>query len=424
MPEYKRKKIRTSRRKSKKLEVSPAQENIPVFKSGKRKPDITQDESIRVVRGKKGEKRKRFYIVVAAVVAVALLLSVLSFVLPVGLFESTQNFVLSMGSGGYPADLSGGAVVNCLPRDNYYYVLTDTSIMAFSNGGKKIFSFVHGFSSPIMATSQTRAILFDQGKNTAIIYNLSGVVDKIESKDEIITVDISKNGEYALVTKSDSYASSVSVYNKRGKSIYSINFAKDMVNNVDIASSGKKIVVSTLNAEAGKLVSSVRVYGFNSANPEFKLDLDEDMVYDIENTGSGFFVTTHNKMRFVKWSKYTVSENDFDGEIDSVRYSDSGVLLVYNKTNDKSDNEAVLFTNSGKKISEFEIKDVIHDIRFSRGRVYVMSDNKITIFDKHGEILRSDSCGFGGVRLVVTGANTVCIVTDSEVQKAVIKEGA
>ena len=423
MPEYKRKKIRTSRLKPKKRKVKPVQEDIPVFGGRKHKPDITQDESIRVVRGRKGEKRKRFYIAAISVALVALLLTVLSFVLPVGLFESTQNFVLALGSGSYPADLSGGAVINCVPKDNYYYVLTDTSIMLFSNGGKKIFSSVHGFSSPIMATSQTRAILFDQGKTAAIIYNISGVVDKVESKDEIITADISKNGEYALVTKSDSYASSVKVYNRHGKSIYSINFAKDMVNNVDIASSGKKIAVSTLNAEAGKLVSSVRVYGFNSANPEFKLDLDQDMVYDIENTGSGFLVTTHNKTRFVKWSKYTVTENGFDGEIDAVRYSGSGILLVYNKTNDKSDNEAVLFTNSGKKISEFEIKDVIHDIRFSRGRVYVMSDSKITVFDKHGEILRSNVCGFGGVRLVVTGANTVCIVSDSEVQESDIKEG-
>ena len=423
MPEYKRKKIHTSRRRPKKPEVNTPMDDIPVYKSNKRKPDITHDDSIRVVRGKKGERRKKFYAACAFIVSVALLLAILSFTLPVGVIESARNLILPLGAGSYPADLSGGAVVNCVPKDNYYYVLTDTSIMAFSNGGKKIFSYVHGFTSPIIATSQTRAILFDQGKNTAVIYNLFGVVDRIESKDPIITADISKNGEYALVTKSDSYASCVKVYNRRGKSVYSINFAKDIVNNVDIASSGKKIAVSTLNAEGGKIVSSVRVYSFNSANPDFKLDLDEDMVYDIENTGSGFLVTTHNKTRYIKWFKYTVSENSYDGEIASVRYSDSGIMLVYNRTNDKSDNQAVLFTNSGKKISEFKIKDVIHDIRFSRGRVYVMSDNKITILDKHGEVLRSDSCSFGGVRLAVIGANTVCILSDSDIQKAVIKEG-
>lgn len=423
MPEYKRKKIHTKRRKSVKPEVSRARVDIPMRRKNSIKPDITQDSSIRIVRGKKGERKKRFYVLSAALLAVLLMIVILSITLPVGLIESSKNLFLSMGSGSYPADLSGTATVNCVPKDNYYYVLTDTNIMAFTNDGKRIFSFVHGFSSPVIATSQTRAIVFDQGKNTAVIYNLSGIVDVIQSKDEIVTADIAKNGEYALVTKSDSYASTISVYSRKGKSLYKINLAKDMVNNIDIASSGKKIAVSTINGESGKIVSSVRVFGFNSADPLFKLDLGQDTVYDVENTGRGFFVTTHNKVRYIRWSKYSVNEFDASGEISTVRYSDSGFLVVYNKTNDKSNNSVVLFSNFGKKISEFDIKGIINDIRYSRGRIYATGGNEISIFDKQGEILRNDSCDFGAVKTVVVGSNAVCIITDIQINKNIVKKG-
>ncbi|MBO4432424.1 MAG: hypothetical protein J5852_02715 [Clostridia bacterium] len=422
MPDYRRKKTHTGKRKRTGATIQKPPKNIPVRRSKNiQKPERASDENIRVVKGGKGEKRKKLYIFASTVLVLALIIVILSAIAPVSLFESAQDFALSIGSGSYPAEISGSGAVNCVPNSRYYYVLTDTSIMAFTNGGKKIFSFVHGFSAPVLVTSQTRALLFDQGKNSAVIYNLSGVIKTIESKQPIIAGDIAKDGEYALVTKSESYAATVSVYDRSGNSLYSINFAKDMVNNVDIASSGKKMAVSTVNSESGRTVSSVRVYDFNSADPAFKLDLGEELAYDIENTGSGFFVTTHKKTRYIKWSDYSITEYDFGGEVGMLRYSDSGFLALYNKTNDKSDNTVTLFTDSGKKISEFEIKGAVNDIRFSRGRVYIMSDSKITIYDRQGEILRSGNHGFGGVKMAITGSDTVCIVTDNEIEEAVIK---
>lgn len=424
MPDYRRKKTHTGRRRRTGVTTNKARADISARRNKSvNDPDPVRKAKVRVIRGGKGEKRRKLYILGSIVLVIALTIGILSAIAPVSLFESAKDFALSIGSGSFPAAVSGSGIIDCVPKSRYYYVLTDTSIMAFTNGGKKLFSFVHGFSAPMLVTSQTRALLFDQGKNSAVIYNLSGVVKTVESKQPIIAADIAKDGDYALVTKSESYAATVSVYNRKGESVYSINFAKNMVNNVDIASSGKKMAVSTLNVESGKTVSSVRVYDFESADPAFKLDLGEDPVYDIENTGKGFFATTHNRTRYIKWSDYTVSEYDLAGETGMLRYSDSGFLALYNQTNDKSDSMAVLFTESGKKISEFEIKGAINDIRFSRGRVYVMSDNRVIIYDKYGELLRSGNYGFGGVKTAVTGSNTVCIITDNGIEEVVINKG-
>ena len=423
MPDYRRKKVHTGKRPSAKPEKQKNEINIPVRRKKDKPEEQAEQTPIHIIRGKKGERRKKIYVLLGCVAVIAAVLITLSVILPVSLFESAQNFFLSFGTGSFPIDISGNAVVDCEPKDNYYYLVTDTSIMAFTNGGKRRFSYVHGFSSPIIASSETRAIIFDQGKNTATIYNLAGEVSTVQSDYPIIAADIAKNGEYALVTKQNSSAATVTVNNRNGKQLYNINFARDMVHNVDIASSGKKIAVSTLNAEAGKMVSSVRVYDFNSADPVYSLDLGQDPVYDIENTGSGFFVATHNKVRYIKWSDRSVTEYGFEGSISYLRYSSSGVLAVYNKTNDKSINNAVLISNSGKKISEFEIKGAISDIRFAKGRVYAMGDNKITIYDKNGGQLSSCNYGFGGVKIAVTGSNTVCVMTDSQIKKVVIDKG-
>ena len=185
MPEYRRKKAHSRTRQPKRTRVKKF-DNITIQSDRKIKRNISRDISVRVVRGKKGEKQRKLYIFAAVIAVIASAVVLLSVLLPVGILECAKDFAYSLGSGSFPASISGSQTLNCVPKDNYYYVLTDTSVMAFSNGGKNIFSSVHGFSSPVIVTSQTRALVFDQGKNAAIIYNLSGVVDTIESKNEII----------------------------------------------------------------------------------------------------------------------------------------------------------------------------------------------------------------------------------------------
>ena len=422
MPEYKRKKVHTGKRRRANPSVQKTEINIPMSRSKKIKFSNNDDSKIRILPDKKGEKQKRFTVLLSVVAVVIISAVILSFTLPVGLIESTQTFLYSIGRGGFPADISGTSVLNCVQRDNYYYVLTDTGIMAFSNGGKKIFSAVHGFASPVIKTSQTRAIVFDQGKNTAIIYNLSGAVKTITSKEPIITANITKDGQYALVTKSDSYAGCVNVYDRRGKQLYNINFAKDMVNNVSISSSGDRIAVSTLNAESGKMSSYFKIYKFDSADSVFNLDLGEDTVYDISNTSKGFFVTTRNRIRFIHRSRFTVYEHLFEGQIGLTRYNSSGMLAVYNKTNDKSINTVVYISRSGKKVFEFDIKHAISDIKFSGGRVYALEDGKVAIYDKTGQILGSEECTFSCKKISVTGSNTVCVITDENIQKITVNK--
>ena len=52
-----------------------------------------------------------------------------------------------------------------------------------------------------------------------------------------------------------------------------------------------------------------------------------------------------------------------------------------------------------------------------------LSDNRVIIYDKYGELLRSGNYGFGGVKTAVTGSNTVCIITDNGIEEVVINKG-
>lgn len=415
MPEYKRKKVHRVFREKKRRTNNKNSEDIVMQSYDNEKSDF--EPSVRVVKGRKLKNKRRFKLLIISLAFLLAVLTVLNFLLPVSIGENITNTIALFGTGSYPIDISGVETINTVSKDFYYYVLSDTNIQAFTNAGKKIFSEIHGFYSPILVTSATRALVFDQGGNTAHIYNLGGIVNTIHTEKSIINAAISRSGNFVLITESDDYTAVVTVYSKKLDVIYEWNSAKDIVNCVTISPNGKKIAVSTLNAAGGKYISNIKILGFDSADPLHTIDFNEKIVLNLTDSGNGFNVVTHNSFSFVNWSKYTSAEINDLGEIDIFRPSTSGSIIVFNRANDKSDNTVIAVGKSGKEVARFNINGIISDIKFTRGHIYCISDTSVSLYDKEGNLLRSGNCGYGAERFSVISEYSLAIITDSDIQK-------
>lgn len=425
MPDYKKKKVNrlkgAPRPKKSKRAAIPDNNDIVVTSTPAKKQNKPQKtekpvSNMRVVNGKRLERKRKLRISFSAVAAAAVIAAVLHLILPVGIFENLQNLTALIGSGSYPAEISSSEVLNTVSRGNYYYVLTDTRLNAYSGGGKEIFSHSHGFEAPVLKTSKTRAMVFSQGGNEAYIYNLAELKNAVSTEKEIITANISDSGAYALVTRSDSYASVVSVYNKNDKLVYEWYSSEDTVNNVAISPNGKKIAVSAFNATSGDYSSKVCVLSFDSATPEYTEAYSGSPVYGLDSRNSaGFSVITENGVQFIGWSKYKKTEYKNDYTAAMFRSASGGSVAVFNRSSDKTDNRVAVFNSKGKLKSEFEFKGIIGDIEIHGGHIYCISDTFVYLLSENGEILRKAECGFGAVRINVTGTNTVAVVTDNQI---------
>lgn len=421
MPEYKRKKVRKGFNAKKKR--TSKSNDIIMSNFREKEKNVLPGNDIKVVRGAKLKQKHRTKIMITAISVICVACLFLSLVLPVSLSENVVNFFAVLGHGSYPSNISGSTVINTVSNSSYYYILSDTNVMAYTNGGKKIFSELHGFSNPVISVSSTRALVFDQGGKNLRIYNLSGEINSFETKNEIITANITRSGDFAVVTHSDSYTSTVNIYDKNCKHVYTWNSAKDIVNNVLLNSAGDKVAVSTLNAVSGQYASKVLILDFKSADPLYSLDLDTSLVISLQNTGKGVSVITNDKYKFITWSKFNTTEIESSGEINICRTDKKGTLLVFNRANDRSDNTVILVSNKGKKISEFKINGIITDISYNKNRVYYISDNMAHIFDKKGSLLRSALCDYGAIKFSVIGSNSLAVITDSQIMKVNIEKG-
>ncbi len=426
MPDYKKQKRGRAPLKPKKSKAKKSQRivdnDIKMTPEKKSKPQKTQND-MKLLKGRKEEKKKRAkrwaYVILCFVLVIVLINSLL----PAGIFQTVSNSLALIGTGNYPVNLESTDTLSVEAMGSYYYVLSDTYLSAYSNGGKKLYSYMHGFEKPILKCSKWGAMLFGQGENTALIFDLKKLRKTVETEKAIINGNISDSGSYAVITQSDNYASAVTVYSRLGKELYEWYSAEDTVNNVTVAANNKKLAVSSFKVVDGEYVSKVSVLNFESATPEYTEEYKGSLIYSLSSLGSGrFTVVTSNGIDFIKWKKFSKSQYKNDYNITLLREASHGIVAVFSRESDRTDNKIAVFSKSGKIKFEFDFKGIISDIRFFGGHIYCMSDTDVYLIDETGKKIREASCGFGGVRLVVTGSNAVAVVTDNKIERIKLEE--
>lgn len=381
------------------------------------------NSSMRVVKGKKLEQKRRFKLFSKVLAVLVLVLLFCQIITPAGVFETVSNSLSLLGSGTYPAELESGNTVNVVSKGSYYYLLTDTEINAFSNSGKLVFSYAHGFENPVLKTSKTRALVFNQGGKQVLIFTLNGLQTNLTIDDEITNAAIGDNGTYALVTTSGNYAAAVSVYKKDNKMVYQWFSSQDLVNNVAVSPNGKKIAVATLSSKVGQYNSTISVLNFKSATPENQKEFANTVIYSLDTTSTkGFSLITSNGYNFISWNRFKVLEYKNEYNTVMFRTSNNGVLAVYNRESDKTDNRIAVFAKNGKLKKVLEFKGIITDIALLNGHIYCITDTKAYILDDDGSVLRSGECGFGVVRMAIIGQNAIAAITDNEINKIKLEQ--
>lgn len=427
MPDYRKKKVNrlkgAFKPKKEKHRAAHGNEDIKMTSAKKtvRKSPKTEKEpesALKVVKGKKLERKRKTRIFLSTASAVLIVLGVLHLILPVGIAENAGNLTALIGGGSYPIDLESNDTLSTVSRGMYYYVLTNTHINAYSGNGKQIYSYSHGYENPILKTSKTRALIFDQGGNEAVIYNLRTKKKTLKTDNDIITAGISDSGTYAVVTRSDKYASVVTVYDKHNKRLYEWSSSADTVNNVAVSPNGKKIAVSLFNASSGKFTSKISVLEYDSATPKYTETIDETLVFALDSFhNAGFSAVTGKGYSFYAWSDFKKTEYKSEYSPAFLRSGTGGTAVVFNRESDRTDNRIVLFSPKGKVKSEFDYKGTISDIEVSGGHIYCICDTSAYLLSDDGKVLRQTDCGFGVTHIAPVGTNMLAAITDNGIQK-------
>lgn len=282
----------------------------------------------------------------------------------------------------------------------------------FDKNGETVWETQTSVIEPILRTEGEFILLAEKGGNKICLYQGETLLFSTDTPNEILTAQLSVNGDVALVTKKEFYKNAVLVYNKNGEQIFSWNSGTDTIINADISGSTRRIAVSLINTD-DRVNSYVMLFDINKTEAYHNVQFTESIVYKTHFVGETLNLYADNRITGLK----------INGDIlwDQV-YADSELVLT---ASDSEGNKASVIDNNNipqlllysKRGAEKErIKlDVLPDYLDIKANRLLYNNERIVVF---GNIDKPDrfiaSMDIKGLK--VTDENSFVIVYNNSLE--------
>lgn len=336
-----------------------------------------------VIRGKKGEIKKKRLITLS--ISFIVIISVLIFCLtsPTGPIERITNAFAVMGSGDYPAVMTGTSVDDLQTTNNKIFALTNSHLCGYNYSGNNFLLLQHDFSNPVLDTSEERVLLYNRESNKFNIANNSGSLFDENLEQAIFCGDISYNGSVAFVCDSSSFAAQILVFDKNMEQYYTWYLADGLVSDITVSDDGEYVALAVLKVKNGSFSSEIYCLDTEKEEPLYVKELAYETVYRVESVSSSNFVYTSDKnLEFVDWETGKAITNNNFGSASYFSSISDYYLALYGEA---SRSDILLYNSSGEIEEQFEYNGIIDSISIFDERVYILTGNKVNYFDFSGK---------------------------------------
>ena len=383
----------------------------------------SKKSSLRVINGKKQAKKLRRIVFVSIILVVTIVLFTVSLLSPTGLKELYGNFTATFTfKNQFPIELSGTETYSASTDNHYFYLLSDTDVSVISNNGKMAFKDSHGFSNPVLSKSESRCLIYDQNGNGVKIYNAKGCIITQNTKFAIYSADISRDGTFAVATRSDKFTSQVSVYNKKGEFLYEWMCPEESITAVAVAPNGKSIAVGTVNVTNGEFSSSVYVLKFDSADPIFTKKYDGSFLYSINSDSrKNFTVVFENKCDIISWKNQSTLQYSSEYDVNFVKSNRRYTVIASSRENDDGNYKFSIYANSKKLKKNFSFNGQVDDFCIKSNKIFILSGNTVYLINSDGNVAKKGDSGFGTIKIVPVSSDSCLAIGHNSITKIALQ---
>lgn len=316
-----------------------------------------------------------------------------------------------ISDGTFPVNFSGSDIICAENISSKAAVLSNKLLTCVSYKGRVLYTETLSFVEPVMKTEGKYGIVFDRGSDGFLIFDPYGIVYRgtVEEGRSIITADVDNKGNIVLSTKSSDSACRVYMIDKDGEIKYIWSCAENYVVSMDIAKGSEKIVCGAIGANnyeiftdvyvldiySDTVISQYRTEGSACAEIMYvdggkdKIVLnctDKRIVFDVDNDG---VLNGHPSITVLKGDIVLMDSDPLGNTaVITERYNSQGrkELTLYDKNNN------IVF--SAESESEFI------SVLCAEDKIYCLSENSITTFNKKSDKNTEFICDMFGEGLI------------------------
>jgi hypothetical protein len=337
-------------------------------------------QDLRQAQRKRRNRRKRRIVVITFLCALVVFLYFnWDKVAPQSVSEQVQSFFGGFTPGKFPLTLSQGSFISSAPLGNNIAVLSDTSVILYSQSGAELLRRQHGMSDPLLVSSGGRAVVFDLGGNqfkveTRIDEPFTGKTDY-----PIITGAVSLSGRIAVVTESKAYLSQLEVYNASYKSVFKWYSSQGRIISAAVSPDGKRVAAVAVSAKDGELHSDIYILDLDKQPPVVVKGYDKTLIFSIQyNSNNNITAVGDVKTVFLGADGQQLSQYDYNGSTLGCYSNEvAGAVLSLRKFGSVSSSLLMSYSGVGKLQGQVDAGFQADKLFSGSGAVIAISQEKI-----------------------------------------------
>ncbi len=188
--------------------------------------------------------------------------------------------------------------------------------------------------NPILRTAGNYILIAENGGKKLCLYNDSRLVYEADTEDNILTCNLSSNGDVVIVTDKPSYKGAVAVYNREGNRIFAWSSGSDDILSADISSASRSVAIALLNTD-DKVKSTIQFFDMNETESQVQAIFEDTILFDIDFTGDTVNAFGDNCMAGLTAQGDLIYDKRFDSA-DFVHYGideTGNKILLFDDTN-------------------------------------------------------------------------------------------
>ncbi len=365
---------------------------------------------------------KMFLILFISVVAVLALMNI-DKLTPDNIAHWFQYDLLGKSEGdGYPTGFAGSSVSS----GNFDLIsgvpvyCSDTSIAVLNNNAGILQEVQHSYASPMLSANNSHAIVYNLNATGYTVFKKDSIVRTGSVKKKILSADISSNGIYAILTRSDDYLSRLTVYRTDGLEKYSYSFADYYMNKVSVNKDGSRAVLTGVSARNGGLISVIYVLDFTQDNYMQKYEVEDTFFYDIKYLDNG--------NAFAAGDESAVFINVNEGSIKPINYNsrtltsymirrDQGAVLSLSLNPDGRSCDIISYNTDGNRDCEISTGKRIISLDIRGNDRAVLTPDSILVFDREGSLKGKADTDTDSRKIVYCDYNSFYVLGKSRISQ-------
>lgn len=296
---------------------------------------------------------------------------------------TAQENTGELAEGEFPIKISGGSDYQLLGMSRYFAMLDEMHLYIYDLNGNLNAESQHDYANPVMSVSGKRVLVYDLGGKKFRVENRHKNIFEKDTEDAILFAKISSNDNTAVVTRPGKALSALSVYNQNGEFIFGLTSNDMRIIDVSFTEYGDGLIVTTMGASGGDMVSKMTKYRFGQKEPVWVSDTVNTMAMSVQPVNGGVMMFGDNKCVFFDSDgNYKTSFEYKNTLVDFGCSSDMTAILF--KDQERRRMSLMMINNADYSVNELFIDGDANDLTVSGSEAYVLTQGGVKAYYADG----------------------------------------